>query len=113
MQKPAIVTMDNTAQQKEMSDIDIRGIISYLNDLLEDMFGEPLDSDKLFGLVYSQGVLSCTNEPSAEFLLPEHDSTVISEEYVISHLWLSQTGTLYADLQHITNEALVKLVRIN
>lgn len=112
MQKPIIVTTPNQ-QMRGMTDFEIRGITSYLNELLEYMHDEPLNSDTLFGLAYVRGVLGCTENPSAEWLLPNHDTEIIAEEYTIHGFWLSQTGILYANLRHISNDHLTRVVRIN
>ncbi len=99
-------------KQKEMSEFEARGIASYLNDLLEDMYGSKKDAEKLFGLVLRFNKLECIETPFAEWLLPD-ESDAIRNEYLVQRFWLTTNGVLMADIQHEFSEALKIKVRIN
>ena len=115
MQQPIIVEPKEAFKKKEgLSDIEIRGIISYINEYIEDYYGYdpdmedtmPADMENYFQIAYSDSQLNCCGEAP----LPGAPDEL--ENVPVSHFYLTPNHCLMA-VFFVGDEEKEVLVRIN
>lgn len=112
MQKPIIFTGDLIWYRSHLSDFEIRGIYSYLNELLEDLHDANFDAENDFGAVYTdgKGKIECTINPGADWLITDQPEL---GNYGIQRFYIDSDAILYADIQHYSHEDDEMRIRIN
>ncbi len=101
MQEPIIFDGDLIWYRAHLSDFEVRGIYSYLNELLKDLHGANFDAENDFGAAYVDGKIKCTTNPDATWLIPDQPKL---DNYGIQRFYISEEGVLFADIQHYSYE---------